>query len=91
MKTFVNARIKIVPDATNLVTQSHTFEVTLEKDIGDGNGFVAAAGEHVTVTLTDSNGATHTAPTGLVHDAGREHERGGQVRRSRSRRTRRGR
>ena len=70
VKTFVNAKIKIVPDATNLVTQSHTFEVTLEKDIGDGAGFVAAAGEHVTVTLTDSNGATHTAPTGSCTTAG---------------------
>ena len=45
------------------------------KDTGDGVGFVAAAGEHVDVTLIDSNGAVHTAPTGTLHDRRCEHER----------------
>src|SRR5207249_4238880 len=62
-KTWVNARILIAPNATNEVGQPHTFTVTLQKDTGTGV-FVAAAGEHVDVTLTDSNGAAHTAPTG---------------------------
>ena len=74
-KTWVNAKITIAPDATNQVGQSHTFMVTLSKDTGTGS-FVPAAGEHVDVTLTDSHGATHTAPTGDVHSTRRrEHRR----------------
>ena len=69
-KTWVNARILIAPNATNEVGDPHTFTVTLEKDLGDGAGFVAAANEHVDVTLTDSNGATHTAPSGTCTTAG---------------------
>ena len=61
-KTYVNARISIAPSATNEVGAPHTFTVTLEKDTGTGT-FVAAAGEHVDVTLTDSNGAS-PAPAG---------------------------
>jgi hypothetical protein len=57
-KTWVNAKISIVPDATNEVGQSHTFTATLMKDVGDGNGYVAAAGETLTIALTPSNGAT---------------------------------
>jgi hypothetical protein len=78
VKTWVNARIHIAPSATNEINHSHTFTVTLEKDIGDGNGFVPAAGEHVDVTLTDSNGATHTAPTGSCTTAGPNTNASGQ-------------
>src|SRR5262249_30507749 len=56
-KAFVDARITITPDDTNEVGQEHTFTVTLLKDLGDGNGLVAAANESVTVTLTGANGA----------------------------------
>jgi hypothetical protein len=71
VKTFVNAKISIAPTpATNRVGDPHTFTVTLMKDLGDGGGFVAAGGEHVDVTLTDSNGATHSAPTGSCTTAG---------------------
>ena len=52
--------------------------MTLLKDIGDGNGFVAAAGEHVDVTLTDSNGAAHTAATGTCTNAGANTDANGQ-------------
>ncbi|HXL44847.1 MAG TPA: hypothetical protein VN960_12415, partial [Gaiellaceae bacterium] len=62
-KVYVNAKITIAPDATNEVGQPHTFTVTLSKDTGTGT-FGPAAGEHVSVTLTDSNGAGHTAPSG---------------------------
>ena len=58
VKRWVNARIKITPDATNEIGQLHTFVVTLEKDLGDGAGFVAAPNEHVDVTLTGVNGAS---------------------------------
>ena len=44
MKTWVNAKISIAPDATNQVGQPHTFMVTLMKDTGTAR-FVAAAGE----------------------------------------------
>src|SRR5438128_1505314 len=47
-----------------------TFTVTEMKDIGDGNGFVAAAGEDVDFTLTDGNNASHSAPTRTCTGAG---------------------
>jgi hypothetical protein len=77
-KAWVNARISIAPSATNEVGQSHTFTVTLEKDTGNGAGFQPAAGEHVDVTLTDSNGASHTAPTGSCTNAGANTNASGQ-------------
>jgi hypothetical protein len=77
-KTWVNARIHITPSATNAVGQPHTFTVTLEKDIGDGNGFVPAAGQHVDVTLADAGGAAHTAPTGSCTTAGPNTDANGQ-------------
>jgi len=63
-KTWVDARIKISPDATNEVGDDHTFTVTVEKDAGDGNGFVAASGVTVTPSKSDSNGATSTITGG---------------------------
>src|SRR5262249_58648216 len=56
VKTFVNAKIAIAPDATNEVGRPHTFTVTLMEDPGTGT-FVPAAGEHVDFTLTPSNRA----------------------------------
>ena len=55
-KTWVDARISIEFDATNEVGDDHTFTVTVEKNLGDGE-WVAAAGELVNVTLTDTNDA----------------------------------
>ena len=52
--------------------------MTLEKDLGDGAGFVPFAGAHVDVTLTNSNGATHTAPTGTCTTAGPNTDAAGQ-------------
>ena len=86
-KTWVNARISIAPNATNEVGQPHTFTVTLEKDTGTGS-FVPAAGEHVDVSLTDSSGAVHSAPTGTCTPPVRTRTRRVSAR-SRSRRTRR--
>ena len=78
-KRWVNAKIAITPTtATNRVGAPHTFTVTLMKDLGDGAGFVAAPGEHVDVTLTDGNGATHTAPTGTCTNAGPNTDAAGQ-------------
>ena len=51
------ANITITPSATNGIGESHTFTVTLTKDLDDGTGPVPAAGEHVAVTLTDAGGA----------------------------------
>jgi hypothetical protein len=78
VKTFVDAKIAIAPDATNEVGHSHTFTVTLDKDLGNGGGFVPAAGEHVDVTLTDSDGAVHSAPTGTCTNAGANTDANGQ-------------
>ena len=77
VKTWVNARISIAPNATNAVGEPHTFTVTLEVDPGTGT-FGPAAGEHVDVTLTDSNGAAHTAPTGSCTNAGANTNAAGQ-------------
>ena len=78
VKTFVNAKIPIAPNATNEVGQPHTFTVTLQKDAGTGHASSPAAGEHVDVTLTDSNGAAHTAATGTCTDAGANTNAAGQ-------------
>src|SRR5262249_48225590 len=53
---WVDARIAIASSATNEVGRPHTFTATLEKD--SGSGFVPAAGESMTVTLTGANGAS---------------------------------
>ncbi|HEU4920885.1 MAG TPA: hypothetical protein VFT20_14185, partial [Candidatus Limnocylindrales bacterium] len=58
-KTWVDARISISGDDTNSIEEAHTFTVLLEKDLGDGNGFVDAAGEDVNVTLANSGGAAY--------------------------------
>src|SRR5439155_1180518 len=79
VKTFVNAKISIAPSpATNRVGDPHTFTVTLQKDLGNGAGFVAAAGEDVDFTLTDSNDATHSVPTGTCTNAGANTSASGQ-------------
>src|SRR4029079_5621335 len=77
VKTYVDARISITPNATNEVGQPHTFTVTLTKDTGTGT-FVPAANEHVDVTLTDSNGAAHTAATGTCTTGGANTNAAGQ-------------
>jgi hypothetical protein len=54
-KKWVDAQIAIEPlTDTNLLNEEHTFTVTVSKDFGDGNGFVAAAGETVTATQSGS-------------------------------------
>jgi uncharacterized repeat protein (TIGR01451 family) len=57
IKTFVDATVAIAPNATNGITESHTFTVTAMQNAGDGKGFVAASGANVSVTLTAQNGA----------------------------------
>jgi uncharacterized repeat protein (TIGR01451 family) len=64
-KTFVDGRIGIAPDATNGITESHTFTVTVVSNAGDGTGFTAAAGAPVTVTLTGTGGAVPIPSTPL--------------------------
>ena len=51
--------------------------VTLFKDTGTGI-FVPAAGEHATVTLTPTNGATVVNPTGTCLQAGANTDANGQ-------------
>jgi uncharacterized repeat protein (TIGR01451 family) len=75
-KLWASAKITIAPSATNEVGQPHTFTVTLSKE--SGNGFVAAPNEHVDVTLTDANGASHSAPTGSCTTAGANTDANGQ-------------
>ncbi len=54
-KQWVGAKIAIAPSATNAVGAPHTFTVTVSRNTG--SGYVAAPGEHVDFTLTNSNGA----------------------------------
>jgi peptidyl-tRNA hydrolase len=79
-KVFVDARISIAPDDTNEVGQPHTFTVTVDKDAGDGNGFVDATVGHVVVTLTNQNGASHVvdAAASTCDDAGDNLDNSGQ-------------
>jgi hypothetical protein len=71
VKTFVDARISISPNATNPVGAPHTFVVTVLKDDGltaaqggDGvTGFTPATVGNVDVTLTDSGGAVSILDT----------------------------
>jgi hypothetical protein len=68
-KTYVNARISIGDDDDNVVGLEHKFTILLERDLGDGNGWVGFGGQTVTASLsgvgyfvggstvtTDSNG-----------------------------------
>src|SRR5262249_38722916 len=75
--TVVRAQIAIAPSATNEVGVSHTFTVTLSKDTGTGT-FVPAAGERVTVVLSDSSGAAHTTPSGSGTATGANTDANGQ-------------
>ena len=75
-KTWVQPRITITPSATNGVGQPHTFTVTVETN--SGAGFSPVQGAHVDVTLTDSLGAVHTAPTGTCTTAGPNTNAAGQ-------------
>src|SRR5438477_401614 len=43
---------RVSGSSTNAVGAPHTFTVTVEKNLGTGGGFVAAAGETVTSSLT---------------------------------------
>lgn len=63
-KTFVDGQITIDAGAANALGGSHTYTVTVKKDLGDGAGFVAADGVTVVPTLTNTFGATAGAPTG---------------------------
>src|SRR5262249_26286676 len=78
-KTFEDARIRISPDATNGITEPHTFTATVEQDDrltaaqgGDGvTGFAPSANRTVTVTLSNQNGASASpaGPFTLTTDA----------------------
>jgi hypothetical protein len=61
-KTYVDAKISIGPNATNIVGDAHTFTINIMEDAGDGNGFVSAAGENATVTFetTDADDPADT-------------------------------
>jgi len=77
-KSWAAARIQITPaSATNEVGHEHTFTVTLSKDSGTGS-FVPAPGEHVSVTLADTLGASHSDPTGSCTTAGPNTDANGQ-------------
>ena len=72
------ARITITPDATNEVGQPHTFTVTV-RDRTPAPASSRPPSEHVDFTLTDSNGAAHTAADRARARRRTEHERGRPV------------
>jgi 2C-methyl-D-erythritol 2,4-cyclodiphosphate synthase len=63
VKTYVDANVSIAPDATNGITESHTFTVTVLANDGSGSGYQAVSGVNPVVTLTPAGGA---AVTGLT-------------------------
>ena len=77
VKTYVDATIDIAGDDSNRVSDPHLFTVTVKKDIGDGNGFVAASGQVATVTLAPTFGATPVVDDSTRHrlDLRRRHQR----------------
>ncbi|HYW31038.1 MAG TPA: SpaA isopeptide-forming pilin-related protein [Gemmatimonas sp.] len=74
------ASIAIAASATNGIGEPHTFTVTLRKDLDNGAGSVAAAGEHVNVTLSPTNGAVVQvdAAASTCDDAGANTNASGQ-------------
>jgi uncharacterized repeat protein (TIGR01451 family) len=64
-KFFEDANISISPNATNGLTEPHTFTVTVLDNAGDGKGYVAAANVPVTVSLAGQNGASPVGATPL--------------------------
>ncbi|HYS72412.1 MAG TPA: prealbumin-like fold domain-containing protein [Thermoplasmata archaeon] len=79
-KVFVDAFITIAPSQTNEVGTEHTFTVTVEENLGDGNGYIAATVGDVDFTLTDSNGAVSSLNAGAstCDDAGNNLDASGQ-------------
>ena len=73
----MNAKISISPNATNEIGAPHTFTVTLRRTRALGRSW-PAAGEHVDVTLNDSSGAVHSAPSGSCTSAGANTDATGQ-------------
>jgi uncharacterized repeat protein (TIGR01451 family) len=73
-----HAKISIAPSDTNGIGESHTFTVTVQKDLDDGAGFIAAAGEHVTVTLSPTGVATVDAANSTCDNAGANTNSSGQ-------------
>jgi hypothetical protein len=70
-KTFVDASITVETDATNEVGDAHTFTVTVYEDAGDGNGFVGADGEAVTITFPNgAPGTVDDSDCAATHDGG---------------------
>ncbi|MCK5251402.1 MAG: hypothetical protein KAQ96_00575, partial [Thermoplasmata archaeon] len=78
VKTWVKAMITISNPGKNVVGYQHTFTITLKRDLGDGNGYVAFEGQTVTAdltgvgsitigpSLTDSSGQTTVTITSSV-------------------------
>jgi uncharacterized repeat protein (TIGR01451 family) len=64
-KRFVDATVTIAPNATNGITEAHTFTVMVMQNDGLGGGFVPAVGASVAVTLTNSGGASYTQFDGV--------------------------
>jgi hypothetical protein len=60
VKTWVNLRITIDSNSVNEVNNAHTFTVTVEKDLGNGAGFVPVVGATVTPGITGAGSLTGT-------------------------------
>jgi uncharacterized repeat protein (TIGR01451 family) len=73
-----HASISIAPSDTNGIGESHTFTVTLLKDLDDGAGSIPAAGEHVAVTLSPAGVATVDAANSTCDNAGANTNSSGQ-------------
>src|SRR5207237_1050094 len=68
-KTWVDARILVDGSSTNERGTPHTFTVTVQKNLGLGGGFVAAAGETVVASWTGAGSITGGTCTTTVTSA----------------------
>lgn len=59
-KTYIDLKITIDSNSTNEVGKSHTFTVTVGKNLGDGSGFVPADGLTVTPGISGAGSLTGT-------------------------------
>jgi uncharacterized repeat protein (TIGR01451 family) len=73
-----HAKISIAPSDTNGIGELHTFTVTLQKDLDDGAGYIAAAGEHVSVVLSPTGVASVIGASSTCDDAGANTNSSGQ-------------
>ena len=67
VKTWIDYMVNVTPEsATNSIKDPHDFTVTVKKDAGDGEGFLALEGADVDISVSGSTGAITAIVAGSV-------------------------